>query len=182
MREICFLVGMRVTVTKLVKAPVRGTWDLWFESLLWHTFFSQNYPLLYRYFTWLTPPGPYRVTICRERKLILDPHKDKEDLLGWVISSMPGPPPRQHKHERRYTSWTHPFILTRRIWKDDYDGQMIFGDLVDLKFPDIYLTDEENPRKNLTQKTCPIRGPNPGPLRDRCACYRLFHSGGQSRN
>ena len=33
----------------------------------------------------------------------------------------------QHEHERRYTTSTHPFILTRWIWKDDYDGQMIFG-------------------------------------------------------
>ena len=30
---------------------------------------------------------------------------------------------------------------------DDYDGQMKFGDLVDLKLPDIGLTGEENPQK-----------------------------------
>ena len=30
---------------------------------------------------------------------------------------------------------------------DDYDGQMIFGDLVGLKLPDIRLTGEEKPRK-----------------------------------
>ena len=29
----------------------------------------------------------------------------------------------------------------------DYDGQMIFGDLVGLKLPDIRLTGEEKPRK-----------------------------------
>ena len=61
---------------------------------------------------------------------------------------------------------------------DDYDGQMIFGDLVGLKLPDISLTGEEKPRKNLTQDNCPNRGSNPGPLRDRRACYRLLHSGG----
>ena len=61
---------------------------------------------------------------------------------------------------------------------DDYDGQMIFGDLVGLKLPDIRLTGEEKPRKNLTQETCPDRGSNPGPLRDKRACYHLFHSGG----
>ena len=94
------------------------------------------------------------------------------------ISLMPEPPPRQHKHERQYTPSTQPFILTRRILKDDYDGQMIFGDLVSLKLPDICLTCEEKYRKNLTQETCPDRGWNPGPLRDRYACYRLFHSGG----
>ena len=31
------------------------------------------------------------------------PHKEMEGLPGWGISSTPGPPPRQHKHEIRYT-------------------------------------------------------------------------------
>ena len=62
---------------------------------------------------------------------------------------------------------------------DGYDGQMIFGDLVGLKLPDILLTGEEKPRKNLTQETCPDRGSNPGPLRDKRACYHLLHSGGR---
>ena len=59
------------------------------------------------------------------------------------------------------------------------DGQMIFGDLGGLKLPDISLTGEEKPRKNLTREICPDWGPNLGPLRDRRACYRLDHSGGQ---
>ena len=58
---------------------------------------------------------------------------------------------------------------------DDNDGQMIFGDL---KLPDICLTGEEKPRKNLAQETCPNRGSNPGPLHDKRACYHLLHSGG----
>ena len=61
---------------------------------------------------------------------------------------------------------------------DDNDGQMIFGDLVDLKLPDICLIGEEKPRKNLTQETCPDQESNPGPLHDRHACYHLAHSGG----
>ena len=61
---------------------------------------------------------------------------------------------------------------------DDNDGQMMFGDFGGLKLPDICLTGEEKPRKNLTQQTCPARGSNPGPFRDRRACYRLAHSGG----
>ena len=60
---------------------------------------------------------------------------------------------------------------------DDYDGQMIFGDM-GLKLPDIRLTGEEKPRKNLTQETCPDWGSNLGPLRDKRACYHLFHRGG----
>ena len=91
---------------------------------------------------------------------------------GWVISPMPGPPSRQHKHERQYTPSTHSVIPTRRIWNDDDDGQMIFGDLEGLKFPDICLTGEEKPRKSITQETCPDRGSNPGSLRDK------LHSGG----
>ena len=57
---------------------------------------------------------------------------------------------------------------------DDNGGQIIFGDL---KLPDMCLTGEEKPRKNLTQETCPDWGSNPGLLRDRLACYRLSHSG-----
>ena len=67
---------------------------------------------------------------------------------------MPGPPPRQHKHERQYTPSTRSVIPTRRIWNDD-DGQMIFGDLGGLKFPDIYLTGEEKPRKTSLRKLVP---------------------------
>ena len=59
---------------------------------------------------------------------------------------------------------------------DDNDGQMIFGDLGGLKLPEICLTGEEKPRKNLTQETYTVRGSNPGPLRDRRACCRLAHS------
>ena len=67
------------------------------------------------------------------------------------------------------------------MMRDDNDSQMIFGDLESLKLPDICLTGEEKPRKNLTQETCPDRGSNPGPLRDKRACYHLLHSGGQER-
>ena len=55
---------------------------------------------------------------------------------------------------------------------------MIVGDIGGLKFPDICLTGEEKPRKNLTQETCPDRGSNPGPLRDKRACHHWLHSGG----
>ena len=60
---------------------------------------------------------------------------------------------------------------------DDNDGQMIFGDLGGLKLPDICLTGEEKTRKNPTQETCPDRGSNPGPVRDKRACYYLLQSG-----
>ena len=65
-------------------------------------------------------------------------------------------------------------VLNEMIMDDD-DGRMIFGDL---KLPDILLTGEEKLRKNLTQETFPNQGSNPGPLHDRHACYRPFHSSG----
>ena len=65
---------------------------------------------------------------------------------------------------------------TEWMISDDNDGQMMFGDLGGLKLPDICLTGEEKPRKNLTQETCPDRGSNPGPLHDRRTCYRQIHS------
>ena len=40
---------------------------------------------------------------------------------------------------------------------DGNDGQMIFGDIGGLKLPDICLTGEEKPRKNLTRETCRTR-------------------------
>ena len=62
---------------------------------------------------------------------------------------------------------------------NDNDRQMLFRDLGSLKLPDICLTGAEKPRKNLTQETCPDRGSNSGPLRNRRACYRLTPSGGR---
>ena len=62
---------------------------------------------------------------------------------------------------------------------DDNDGQMIFGDLGGLKLPDICLTGEKKPRKNVTQENFPDQGSNLGPLREKHACYHLLHSGGR---
>ena len=90
------------------------------------------------------------------------PHKDMEGLPGWVISPVPGPPPRQHKHERQYTPSTHSIIPTRRIWNNDDDGQMIFGDLVGLKLPNMSYRWGKTPKKphpgNLSRP-----GIEPGP-------------------
>ena len=59
---------------------------------------------------------------------------------------MTGPPPRQYKLERQYTPSTHTVIPTRPIWNDDYDGQMILGDLGGLEFTDMCLTGEKKTR------------------------------------
>ena len=59
---------------------------------------------------------------------------------------------------------------------DDNDGQMIFGDLVGLKLPDILLTSEEKPQKTSSRKLVPTG--NRTQIR---TCYRLLHSGGQQK-
>ena len=46
---------------------------------------------------------------------------------------------------------------------DDYDGQMIFGDLVGLKLPDIRFTGEEKPRKKPHPGNLSRPGCEPGP-------------------
>ena len=53
---------------------------------------------------------------------------------------------------------------------DDYDGQMIFGDLVGLKLPDIRLTGEEKPRKTLPRKLVPTGD------RTRALCVTSAHA------
>ena len=93
-----------------------------------------------------------------------------EGLPGWVFSPIPGPPPRQNKHERQYTPSTHSVIPTRRIWNDDDDGQMIFGEPWGPKVSWHLSYRWGKTPKNPHQETCPDRGSNPGPLRDKRAC------------
>ena len=68
---------------------------------------------------------PYRATTCRGRELnygshiyFLDHTRTMEGLPGWVIGAMPGPSPRQHKHERQYTPSTlsHPNKANMEWW------------------------------------------------------------------
>ena len=66
---------------------------------------------------------------------------------------MPGPSPRQHEHYKQYTSVTHTFILIRRMWKDLYDGQMIFGNLVGLKFLTLVLQVRKKPHPGNTSRS-----------------------------
>ena len=68
---------------------------------------------------------------------------------------------------------TSKVIGARNGMMDDYDGQMIFGDLVGLKLPDIRLTGEEKPRKTSPRKPVPTGD------RTRARCYHLLHSGGR---
>ncbi|PSN37502.1 hypothetical protein C0J52_26535 [Blattella germanica] len=75
---------------------------------------------------------------------------------------------RHHSHPHSYQQGEFD--------EDDHDGQMMSGDSLGLKFPDICLMGEEKPQKNLTQETCPDRESNPGPLRERRIRYPLLHN------
>ena len=100
------------------------------------------------------------------------PHKDREPPRK-MDQFNAGATSGTKKHER----WYAPIHVNKVNIKDDYNGQMLFGKFVGLKLSVIRLTGEEIPRKNFTQETCPDRGSNPSPLRDRRPCYRLLHSG-----
>ena len=63
---------------------------------------------------------------------------------------------------------------------DVNDGEMIFRDLGGPRASRHLSYRWGKPRKNLTQKTCPDRGSNPGPLREWRAWYHLAHSGGHT--
>ena len=136
-------------------------------------------------FTWPTPPGPYRATTCRGRELNYGSHTYYFDHTRTWKASPDEWSAQCRGHLRDSTNMkdsthqahTQSSIEANMEWWLRH-GQMIFGDLGGLKFPDICLTGEEKPRKNLTQETCPDRGSNPGSLRDKRACYHLLHSGG----
>ena len=74
------------------------------------------------------------------------------------------------KHTQSSQQGEYGMMITTAKWYS--------GTLGGLKFSDICLIGEDKPLKNLTQEICPDRGSNPGPLRDKRACYHLLHSGG----
>ena len=100
-------------------------------------------------------------------------------IFKWKFTTPPGIEPRTCWTRCMYISGFRACLHLRSLaplMNDDNDGQMIFGDLAGLKLSDICLTWEEKTPKNLTQETFPYRGSNPGPPRDKRACYHLLHS------
>ena len=122
-----------------------------------------NLPLI-GIFTWLTPPGPYRATTCRGRELNYGSHTYFFDHTTtwraspdeWSAQCRGHFRDNTNMKDNRYTP------STRRIWNDDYDGQMVFGDLGGLKFPDMSYRCGKTPKKphpeNLSRP-----GIEPGP-------------------
>ena len=94
-----------------------------------------NLPLIGT-FMWPTPPGPYRAMTCRGRELnygsdtyFFDHRRTWRASPDEWSAQCRGHLRDSTKLERQYTPHTLSVIPTRRIWDDDYDGQMIFGDL-----------------------------------------------------
>ena len=113
---------------KLINSMTEEKISQWFQD---HSFITLVYPLPYRclYVTHATRALQSHDLSGRELWItyILLITQGHERPRGWGFSLKPGPPPRQHKHERRYTPSTYPFSLTR--------------------LPEICLTGDEKPLK-----------------------------------
>ena len=124
-----------------------------------------------------------RATTCRERELTFDhihtflTTQEHEGPPGWGISSMPGPSLKQHELEKTHAIHANKVNMKGWLWRPN-----------DIRGPCGPETSWHlsycwgKAPKNFTQETCPDRRSNPGPLLDRCACYRLPHRGGRFRN
>ena len=112
---------------------------------------------LYVHFTWLKPPGR---TAGRGSSLWIT-YMISDHTKTWKAS------PDKWSAQCRATSettrtkkmipFTHLFILTGVYDKDNYDGQMIFGEQWGLKLPDISLTGKDKPKKTSPTKVVPTR-------------------------
>ena len=92
-----------------------------------------------------------------------------EDLLGWGIRWLPGPPPRQHEHEGRYTTLDAPIHSNKANMKGWFrrqnDIRRSCGPEASWYLPYRWIKTPKKPHTgNLSRP-----GMEPGP-----ACYRLF--------
>ena len=139
--------------------------------------------LLIGSFTWITPPGPYRATTCRGRELISGSHTF---LTTQEHGGLPRMRCQLNAGATSETAQTWKMIHSRHILRHSNKANMkswlrrpndIRGSCGPKVSWHLFYMWGKTPKK-LTQETCPDRGSNPGPLRDRRACYRLFHSVG----
>ena len=130
-------------------------------------------------FTWLTPPGPYRAMTFREWELAVD------HIHTLLSTQGPGGPPQIgdqfNSGATSETTRTLKTIHTIHLHIHSNKADMIRTIMIAKWYSSyICLTGEEKPRKHFTQEKSPDWGSNPGPLRDKRACYSLLHSGGQN--
>ena len=139
-------------------------------------------------FTWPTPPGPYRAKTCRGRELNYGSH-----TYFLTTKGHEGPPRMSDQPNAGATSETaqtwktihtkhtlnHPNKANmERWWRWPNDIRGPWGPKVSWHLSYRW----GKPRKNLTQESSSDRGSNPGPLRDKRACYHLLHNGGLRQN
>ena len=142
-----------------------------------------NLPLIGT-FTWPTPPGPDRATTCWGRELNYGSHTYFFDhtrtcraspnewsalCRGHLRDSINMKDNTHQAHTQAFQQGEYGMMITTAKW---YSGTLRAWSC---------LTFVLQVRKNPTQETCPDRGSNPGPLRDKRACYHLLHSGGPYR-
>ena len=121
-----------------------------------------NLALIGTFFTWPTPPGPYRATTCRGRELNYGSHTYFfEHTKTWRASRMSDQPNAGATSE---TAQTWKTIHTKHTLSHPNKANMgrwlrrpndIRGPGGGLKFPDICLTGEEKPRKTSPRKPVP---------------------------
>ena len=115
-----------------------------------------------------------------------DPYNTRDEVIRATECSIRN----INKNERADGIWRLPSIWLKVVNKGDELLPLIFCSIVYLSFRarqhhrslDYYdgqmIFVEPWGPKASTQETCSDLGSNLGPLRDRCACYRLLHSGG----
>ena len=135
-------------------------------------------------FTWLTPPGPYRATTCRERELTLDHIHNFLTTQGHGVPPRMSDQPNDGASSETTQTWKMRHTIHAPIHSNKANMKGWLWQSNDIRGPwghkaswHLSYRWGKTP-KNLTQETCPDRGSNPGHLCDRRACYRLFHSGG----
>ena len=143
-----------------------------FNSLLivLHSSFilSLTSPLYCRCFTWLTPPGPYRATTCRERELTMNHIHIFVTTQGLEVSPDEGSAQcrgqlqdNTNMKDDKLNSRTHfsnKVDMKGWLWRPND-----IRDFVGLKLLDICLTGEEKTRKKPHSGILSRPGIEPGP-------------------
>ena len=138
-----------------------------------------NLPLIGT-FMWPTPSGPYRATTCRGRELNYGSHTYFFDHTSWRASPDEGSAQCRATSE---TAQTWKIIHTKHTLRHPNKANMewwwrqpnvIRGSWGPKVSWHLSYRWGKTPKKNLTQETFLDRGSNPGPLRDKRACYQIF--------
>ena len=130
------------------------------------------------------PLSPYRATTCRERELTQD-HKTFLTTNGNGGLPRMSDQPNAGASSETAQTWKTRYTIHAPIHSNKAKTKGWLWRPNDIRGacgPEaswlLSYRWGKTPKKNLNQETCPDRGSNPWPLRDRRACYHLFDSGG----